>query len=161
MANNEDNIFSMAGKQSPKPKPKPTSVPPKREQKPRIPGRHPRWVEGKLPPPSDPKEEAELRNRFKQVMDLRDKLEKQLEQVYSKGGLTKDSVTRYLDNPSNYSGSEYEETRKRRKIMQQELWSQVGEDVKEQVEAKEEAKKSKKNKRKGLSARRRNWINMR
>lgn len=152
----QDNIFSLAGKQKAKPKSAPAAPP----QTPPVAA-----TPSAAPQPSAVGAALDydtLKQTFRKVQEMRDELDRSVENVYAQTGWTKDQITRMLDNPSYYQapGVNAEDLLLRRRTLKKELEKIAGAETIQAQEDAEKAKEIDKRKRK-LMGSRRNWLNMR
>lgn len=138
-----DNIFGLAGgagKAKPNPAPK---APP-------------------IPQSTTSIDFEALKTAYEAVKEMRDELDRNIETVYMRTGLTKETITRMLDNPTTYKAPDVDadDLQIRRQSLKKEVEKMVGEEAFEEMESKARSKELDKRKRKTMGARR-NWLNMR
>jgi len=110
--------------------------------------------------PSTPEEAAIFfKKKLKIVRDLQKKIDDALEHLYTKGGITPQQVSDYLNNPKNFKASEFELIQKYRKSVQAFVTDAIGEEGKKQIEQKKATQATKKRARKAVGGRRK-WIQM-
>lgn len=109
----------------------------------------------KGPPPKD----EEVNSMFKRIDTLQKDLEKKLEDLYEKGGISHKELETYLINPDNFTKEEWQRVHKNRDRFLNLIWGGIGKEKKKAQAVKKEKKAAKKRKRKTLGSRK-GWIRM-
>ncbi len=104
-------------------------------------------------------EKKELRKEFQRLSKLSKGLDEDLENLYSKSGLTPKQISDFLDNPKNFSGAQWELIQKEREKYNKKIYKAAGKEVAEKEEKKQQKKKSGKQRKKFLG-KRRGWLQM-
>lgn len=101
----------------------------------------------------------ELDERLKIFEKSHDDLKKQIDDIFLQSGMTQKTITDYLNNPNNFSSTQWALIQQQREQLQEKIWKMVGKKYKQIFTAKQQAKSSKERKGKTLGARK-NWMPM-
>lgn len=122
------------------------------------------------PLPSDIQEEkkqessdlssSDVREIMEKAAKMHDELEQKLEETYQKTGWQRQAIKQFLENPNNFSKSEWELVQRQRDYLVNQTWSLITEEEKTRLLHEEKKKQSQVNKGKSLGARK-NWIPIR
>jgi hypothetical protein len=152
------NIFEEAGRS--KPKPKPTQV------KEKVPFGHSKKKE-ELDQLIDNPASIKLKDVddiVGRLHEMHDDIEKKLDLIYQKTGLTPKYIKDYLANPNNFNTTEWERVQKERQALLGSLMGaiKIDETPEEKADnAQKESDKSNKERRGKMIGTRKNWIPMR
>lgn len=107
------------------------------------------------PPPKD----EEVTTMFERIGSLQKDLEKKLDALYEKGGISHKDLETYLSNPDNFTDEEWQRVHKDRDRFLNLIWNGLGSEKKKMQVSKTEKKAAKKRKRKTLGSRK-GWMRM-
>lgn len=140
-----DSIFSLAGKKAAKPVPKVQAAP---STSPSV--------------PEEPLSDEVVTASFQRAQKMQDELQREIDTAYAGMGHTSETATRVLDNPVNFSSTEfsYEWAQEQRRQLRNQVKKLVGAEIIESREARQASKEQEQHKRKTIGARK-NWLNMR
>lgn len=161
------NIFEEAGRSKPKPKPKPASASPMQsKEKETVPfgtSKNKEELDKLIHHPTSIKLK-DVDQVIVRVREMHDEIEKKLEAIYQKTGLTPKYVRDYLANPNNFNSFEWDRIQKnRQELLGSLLGSTKVEETQEQKakSAEKATEKSTKERRGKMVGTRKNWIPIR
>lgn len=106
--------------------------------------------------------EETLQAQLNHARDLRDELNRKLEELYQKAGWDPANIKDYLNNPSNFSQDQWQLIQSQKKQLLNKIWGNIGKeglDLQQKMLEAGQQKTTKSRKSKGGGARRQ-WIQM-
>jgi hypothetical protein len=117
MEKKDKNIFETASKQLPKGGKNPPKQAPVQKRIPR--GRS-------TPPPTTTYRDPEVDAMMKQIRDMSQDLENQMETISKKSGLSYDDLKKAIENPKLFKPADLEALKKKQEDLKQKVWGAVG-----------------------------------
>ena len=87
-------------------------------------------------PPQPPKKhrDPEIREMMKKIDDMKQDLLKKMEYLQRTGGLTYEQVRAYMENPKNFTKTEWDKLQQTKNELGDKVWNALGEELKPKAE---------------------------
>jgi hypothetical protein len=84
------------------------------------------------PTPAVPavRRDPEVREMMKKIEDMKQDLSNKMENIHRKSGLTYDQIRVYMENPKNFSKTEWEKIQKTKDELGEKVWNALGQELK-------------------------------
>jgi len=109
--------------------------------------------------PKEPDDFADVQSKIKAMRTMREKIDIAIDKILNKGEMTIDDVSKYLDNPKNFTESQFKLIRMYRDHLKARFIGELDPKLSAQQEKTKLKKAKKKRSRKSLGHRRK-WIQM-
>lgn len=103
--------------------------------------------------------DPELLGMLKRLRFMDEDLKKKMEKICELTGLSRNEIERFIENPINFSESQWKNAQKEKELLEQKIYTAVGEHAKKQMLKKKKIKIAKERKGKTLGSRK-GWIQM-